>query len=80
MAVKVSIGKLEITGRLKDIKNYLDDKGFYLLEFGADDFDMLQTRPFHHQDPFDGLIVARTKAKSPEVISNDRQVNKYFEE
>ncbi len=80
MAVKVSIGKLELNGSLKDIKNYLDDKGFHLLEFDADDLDMLQTLPFHHQDPFDRLIVAQTKAKSLEIISDDWQVNKYFEE
>ena len=80
MAVKVSIGKLELNGSLKAIKNYLNDKGFHLLEFDTDDLDMLQTLPFHHQDPFDRLIVAQTKAKSLEIISNDWQVNKYFDE
>lgn len=79
MAVKVSIGKLALNGSLKAVKNYLDEKGFHLLEFDADDLDMLQTLPFHHQDPFDRLIVAQTKAKSLEIISDDWQVNKYFE-
>jgi len=62
------------------MKVYLNDKGFHLLEFDTDDLDMLQTLPFHHQDPFDRLIVAQTKAKSLEIISNDWQVNKYFDE
>lgn len=79
MAVKVSIGKLALNGSLKAVKNYLDEKGFHLLEFDADDLDMLQTLPFHHQDPFERLIVAQTKAKSLEIISDDWQVNKYFE-
>ena len=79
MAVKVNIGKLELNGSLKDIKSYIDEKGIHLLEFDADDLDMLQRLPFHHQDPFDRLIIAQTKAKSLEIISNDWQVNKYFE-
>ena len=79
MAVKVNIGKLELNGSLNDIKNYIDEKGIHLLEFDADDLDMLQRLPFHHQDPFDRLIIAQTKAKSLEIISNDWQVNKYFE-
>ena len=80
MAVKVNIGKLELNGNLKDIKNYIDEKGIHLIEFDAEDLDMLQRLPFHHQDPFDRLIIAQTKAKSLEIISNDWQVNKYFEQ
>ncbi len=80
MAVKVNIGKLELNGNLKDIKNYIDEKGIHLIEFDAEDLDMLQRLPFHHQDPFDRLIIAQAKAKSLEIISNDWQVNKYFEQ
>lgn len=35
---------------------------------------------FHHQYPFDRMIIAQAKTKSLELITNDSQVKKYFEQ
>jgi len=78
-AIKVSIGKLKLKGSLIDLQNYLNDKGFKILEFDFEDLQTLLTLPFHHQDPFDRLIIAQVKTKSFEIITNDLQVQKYFE-
>jgi PIN domain nuclease of toxin-antitoxin system len=40
IAIKVSIGKLKLKGSLIDLQNYLNDKGFKILEF---DFEDLHT-------------------------------------
>lgn len=79
IAIKISIGKLRIKGDLIDLKDYLKKIGFEILNFDFEDLEMLQTLPFHHQDPFDRLIVAQAKTKSMEIITNDHQIQKYFD-
>jgi PIN domain nuclease of toxin-antitoxin system len=78
ITIKVSIGKLKLKGNLTDLKYYLLEKGFKLLEFDYDDLETLLTIPFHHQDPFDRLIIAQSKTKALEIITNDPQVKKYI--
>lgn len=78
IAIKVSIGKLKLKGSLTDLKNYLDEKGFRILEFDFDDLETLLTLPFHHQDPFDRLIISQVQTKFLEIITNDSVVQKYF--
>jgi PIN domain nuclease of toxin-antitoxin system len=78
ITIKVSIGKLKLKGSLTDLKYYLLEKGFKLLEFDYDDLETLLTIPFHHQDPFDRLIIAQSKTKALEIITNDPQVKKYI--
>lgn len=79
IAIKLSIGKLKLNGGLTDLEKYLDQKGFMILDFDFRDIETLQTLPFHHQDPFDRLIVSQAKTKSLEIITNDNQVLKYFD-
>ncbi|MCA1752781.1 MAG: type II toxin-antitoxin system VapC family toxin [Cryomorphaceae bacterium] len=78
IAIKVSIGKLKLRGSLTDLKEFLIDKGFVLLEFDYNDLETLLTLPFHHQDPFDRLIIAQSKTKGFEIITNDANVKQYF--
>jgi PIN domain nuclease of toxin-antitoxin system len=78
ISIKVSIGKLKLRGSLNDLKNYLNENGFQILEFDFNDLEMMVSLPFLHQDPFDRLIIAQAKAKSFEIITNDSQVQEYF--
>lgn len=78
IAIKMSIGKLKLNGSLKNLENYLVDRGFKILEFDFDDLEMLQDLPFLHQDPFDRLIISQAKSKSLQIITNDNFVRKYF--
>ncbi len=79
IAIKVSIGKLRLKGSLNDLKNYLKEKRFIILEFDFEDLETLLTLPFHHQDPFDRMIVSQAQTKSLEIITNDGIIKKYFE-
>lgn len=78
IAIKVSIGKLKLKGTLNDLKNYLIEKGFKLLGFDYDDLETLLVLPFHHQDPFDRLIIAQSKTKGLEIITDDSQIKQYL--
>lgn len=79
ITIKVSIGKLKLKGDLAKLKSYLVAKGFKIIDFDFDDLQTLLTLPFHHQDPFDRLIIAQSKTKSMEIITNDLQIMKYLD-
>jgi PIN domain nuclease of toxin-antitoxin system len=78
ISIKMSIGKLKLNGSMADLKNYLSEKGLLILEFDFDDLQLLQELPFHHQDPFDRMIVAQAKSKSLQILTNDSLVLMYF--
>lgn len=79
IAIKVSIGKLKLKGSLSDLHAFLVAKGFVLLDFDYNDLETLLTLPFHHQDPFDRLIIAQGKTKKFEIITDDEKVSQYFD-
>lgn len=78
ISIKVSIGKLKLTGSLVNLKEFLNDKGFSVLQYDFDDLETLLILPFYHQDPFDRLIVAQALTKKMEIISDDPNVKKYL--
>jgi PIN domain nuclease of toxin-antitoxin system len=78
ITIKLSIGKLKLKGTLAELKQYLDDKSFKILEFDFEDLETLKNLPFHHQDPFDRLIVAQAKTKNLEIITDDEHVKLYL--
>ena len=78
ITIKLSIRKLRLKGTLAELKQYLDDKSFKILEFDFEDLETLKNLPFHHQDPFDRLIVAQGKTKNLEIITNDSNVKLYL--
>ena len=78
IAIKQSIGKLNLNVSLSELFDFLKNKGFQILEYDINDLETLQTLPFHHQDPFDRIIIAQVKTKFLEIITNDAMVMKYF--
>lgn len=78
IAIKQSIGKLNLNVSLSELFDFLRKKGFEILEYDIKDLETLQTLPFHHQDPFDRIIIAQVKTKFLEIITNDTMVMKYF--
>ncbi len=79
IAIKQSIGKLNLNVSLSELFDFLKQKGFEILEYDINDLETLQTLPFHHQDPFDRIIIAQVKTKFLEIITNDTAVMKYFD-
>lgn len=74
----MSIGKLEINGSLPEFEEYFSEKGFTIIEFDVYDLEVLQKLPFHHQDPFNRLIIAQSKTKKMKLISYDTKVIQYL--
>jgi PIN domain nuclease of toxin-antitoxin system len=77
IAIKVSIGKLELHPDFEALQDLLLKNQFKILEFDFNDLSELIRLPFHHQDPFDRLIIAQAKNRNMTVISDDDKFKSY---
>jgi len=77
MAIKISIGKLELMDDLATIENILRQQGIDMLSIQTSHLQRLMTLPFHHRDPFDRLIIAQALAEEMTLISNDESFPLY---
>lgn len=77
IAIKVSIGKLELHSDFEALENLLVKNEFELLEFDFDDLSELIQLPFHHQDPFDRLLIAQARNRKITLITDDNKFKLY---
>ena len=77
IAIKVSIGKLELHSDFETLENLLIKNEFELIEFDFDDLSELIQLPFHHQDPFDRLLIAQARNRKIAIISDDNKFKLY---
>lgn len=77
MAIKMSLGKMTLTVQLPDWEHLLQQKGFAPLLTSFQHFQELLTLPFHHQDPFDRLLIAQAIAEDFTVITHDSKFRPY---
>ena len=71
MTIKISIGKLSLSISLSQLELFLSNNQFQILEIKFCHYEILKDLPFHHQDPFDRMIIAQAKAEDYLIISND---------
>jgi PIN domain nuclease of toxin-antitoxin system len=78
IAVKVSLGRLELGQSLSDFyfKHIIGNK-IRLLDIKLEHLEVLETLEFHHRDPFDRLIVCQAIIEKIPVFSNDRVFSRY---
>lgn len=78
MSIKFSIGKLELGMTLTElVKRDVYGNAIELLEIQTEHLDALIKLPFHHNDPFDRLIIAQSLAESIPVVTKDRAFASY---
>lgn len=77
IAIKNSIGKLEIAGTIHDIEDECMEQEFTKLEIRSPHFECLRRLPIHHQDPFDRLIISQAMVDNLSIISADHFFQKY---
>jgi PIN domain nuclease of toxin-antitoxin system len=71
MAIKISLGKLEISIPFEELEEYLDENEFSILDYNFDHLNELIALPFHHSDPFDRLIISQAISEDFTIISHD---------
>lgn len=78
IAIKVSLGKLELTEPYRVlIPREMRRNNIELMPAKVDHFAKVLDLPFHHRDPFDRLLVAQAIVESLPVVSSDSVLDSY---
>lgn len=77
IAIKVSLGKIELKSSFNQINNKLIENGFEILPISFEDTLMISSLTFHHTDPFDRIIIAQAVTNKMTIITKDGQFGSY---
>jgi PIN domain nuclease of toxin-antitoxin system len=77
IAIKNSIGRLDLNSDLEAIFKVIEESGFETLPLTTSHILQNSTLEFHHQDPFDRIIIAQSLVENMTIITKDRQFEKY---
>jgi len=77
IGIKNSIGRLNLNSDLNTIFQIIDETGFDILPFTINHILINANLEFHHQDPFDRIIIAQSLSENMTIISKDRQFQNY---
>jgi len=77
MAIKISLGKLEITYPFEQALTQIYENGFEILPITFEHTLVITELAFHHRDPFDRLIVAQAMTERMTIISKDEIFDHY---
>ncbi len=78
MAIKVSIGKLQLAEKVTDlVTNQMTKDEIEILSITLPHLDLIETLPFHHKDPFDRLLVAQSQVENIALVSADVAFDPY---
>jgi PIN domain nuclease of toxin-antitoxin system len=77
--IKHQINRLQLEVSLeKIIQGQQDANHLSILSVELHHIYTLQQLPFHHNDPFDRLLIAQAKAEQRRLVSTDRQFEPYL--
>ena len=78
MAIKISLGKLNVSGSFEPyITQQLAASNIGLLDISLLHVAAVVTLPFHHRDPFDRLLIAQAQVEQIPLISVDPAFDSY---
>lgn len=77
IAIKVSLGKLKLGFPISRLEDVLLENGFTLLAFDFSHYEILSNLPFHHNDPFDRMIISQAMSEKTDIITHDEKFGLY---
>ena len=77
IAIKASIGKLELGFPIGRLEQILSQHGFTIIPFEFRHFEAVSNLPFFHNDPFDRMIIAQAQTENIEIITHDNRFKHY---
>jgi PIN domain nuclease of toxin-antitoxin system len=77
IAIKISLGKLEINRPFTELESQITDNGFHILPSSFSDTLLVSNLPFHNRDPFDRIIAAQGINNKLTIISRDVVFKEY---
>ncbi len=77
IAIKISLGKLEMNGGLDDISKVMSRYEIELLPITFEHIQKLLTLDYHHRDPFDRIIISQGLVENLTIITKDENFVNY---
>ena len=77
IAIKTSLGKLELQSDFNKITDFLFDNDIEILPINFDHLQTLLKLEYYHRDPFDRVIISQGIAENLTVLSKDAIFDKY---
>jgi PIN domain nuclease of toxin-antitoxin system len=77
IAIKHSIGKLDIDGNTADFIHDAESNGFIFLPINPSHLAVYESLPLIHRDPFDRLLIATALDEQMPIISADKNIAQY---
>ena len=77
IAIKTSLGKLEITIDILSMIEKIEQNGFSILPIFPEHTLCVSELPFHHRDPFDRMLIAQTITEKIKIVSKDAAFDDY---
>ena len=79
MAIKISLGKLEIKYPFEQVLTQIYENGFEILPIAFEHTLVISELEFYHRDPFDRLIIAQAMTEKMTIVSKDESFDDYEE-
>jgi PIN domain nuclease of toxin-antitoxin system len=77
IAIKHSLGRLNLDSELENIFRIIEKTGFEILPITTNQILINARLPQHHQDPFDRIIIAQAIQDDLRIVSKDGQFKNY---
>jgi PIN domain nuclease of toxin-antitoxin system len=77
IAIKHSLGRLNLDAELEKIFQIIENSGFELLPITTNQILINAGLPLHHHDPFDRIIIAQAICENLRIVSKDGQFDIY---
>lgn len=77
IAIKISLGKLEMESPFNTIAEQMNANGFHLLPISFADTIQLLDLPLYHKDPFDRIIISQSITNNLTILSKDKAFQDY---
>ena len=77
IAIKHSLGRLNLDSDLETVFRIIEKTGFEIIPITTNQILVNAGLPYHHQDPFDRIIVAQAIFENLSIVSKDGQFENY---
>lgn len=77
MAIKISIGKLQLNISLEELTTQFQDNGILIIPISLNSVTKLTTLPTIHKDPFDRILVCECLGNNYILVSSDVVFDNY---
>lgn len=71
IAIKISIGKLQLDMPFEELETHVSKNGFQLLPITFRHTAQLINLPLHHKDPFDRILISQASCDKLSIIGKD---------